>query len=152
MTRHAAPDHALKLGDLPKLIGYHIRLAQVAIFKDFDATLGSEQVTPGVYGVLTVIDANPGLKQTELAAAVQLDRSTVVTVIDKLEKRCVVERRPAPGDRRSNALFLTDAGKQMLSRLRPKVRQHETRLTEQLTTEERATLIRLLDKIFPEHR
>lgn len=143
---------ALKLGELPKLIGYHIRLAQVAIFKDFAAALGNEQVTPGLYGVLTVIGTNPGLKQTELAGAVQLDRSTVVTVIDKLEKRGLVERRQAEGDRRSNAIHLTADGTALLARIKPLVRQHEARLTEQLTDDERQTLTRLLGKIFPDHR
>lgn len=142
----------LKLGELPKLIGYHIRLAQVAIFRDFAAALGSEHVTPGLYGVLTVIETNPGLKQTELAGAVQLDRSTVVTVIDKLEKRGLVERRQAEGDRRSNAIHLTAEGKALLGRIKPLVRQHEARLTAQLSDDERQTLTGLLGKIFPEHR
>jgi hypothetical protein len=61
------------------------------------------EVTPGLFGVLVIIEANPDLKQSELARATHLDRSTVVTIIDNLERRGLVERRAALHDRRSNA-------------------------------------------------
>ncbi len=140
------------MGDLPELVGYQLRLTQIAIFRDFNATLGSFEITPGLYGVLEVIATNPGLKQTQLARAVQLDRSSVVSVIDKLESRGLVERRVVAADRRSNALELTAAGAALLARLRPLVAGHEERLAAGLSARERATLIELLGRIFPEHR
>ena len=102
-----APGAGIELGGLPQLVGYQLRLAQVAIFRDFNAALGEYDITPGLYGVLEVIAANPGLKQTQLARAVRLDRSSVVPVIDKLERRALVSRRVAAGDRRSNCLLYT---------------------------------------------
>lgn len=150
-TRKQAPTR-IRMGDLPELVGYQLRLTQIAIFRDFNATLGSFEITPGLYGVLEVIATNPGLKQTQLARAVQLDRSSVVSVIDKLESRGLVERRVVAADRRSNALELTAAGAALLARLRPLVAGHEERLAAGLSARERATLIELLGRIFPEHR
>jgi DNA-binding MarR family transcriptional regulator len=146
-----APDR-IELGLLSGLIGYQLRLAQIAIFRDFAESLGRHEITPGLFGVLVIIEANPGLKQTELARATHLDRSTVVTVIDNLEKRGLVERRAAAVDRRSNALQLTAEGTVLLRRLKRMVTEHEKRLAKNLSENEQASLVRLLQKIFPEHR
>ncbi|NMG74096.1 MarR family winged helix-turn-helix transcriptional regulator [Aromatoleum diolicum] len=142
----------LDYGMLPGLAGYQLRLAQIAIFRDFSEALGEYDVTPGLFGILVIIEANAGLKQTELARAAHLDRSTVVSVIDNLERRSLVERRAAENDRRSNSLVLTADGAALLKKLKRRVVDHEKRLVEHLTEEERGTLVTLLQKIFPEHR
>lgn len=149
-ARRARED--LELGILPGLIGYQLRLAQIAIFRDFANSLGEFDITPGLFGVLVIIDSNPGLKQAELARATHLDRSTVVLIIDNLERRGLVERRPAEGDRRSNALELTDEGRSLLKRLKRLVSEHEKRLTKNLSDAEQTSLVSLLQKIFPENR
>ena len=142
----------LQLGVLPDLIGYQLRMAQVALFKDFSQGPGVEDVSPGLFGVLVIIEANPDLKQSELARATHLDRSTVVTVIDNLEKRGLVERRVALHDRRSNAIRLTEAGAVLLKKLKRQVAAHEKRLLQNFSPEEHQTFIALLQKVFPEHR
>lgn len=142
----------LDFGVLPDLTGYQLRMAQIAIFRDFSESVGEFDVTPGLFGVLVIIGENPGLKQSELARAAHLDRSTVVSIIDNLERRDLVERRPAQNDRRSNALFLTRAGKKLLKPLKQRVADHEERLVHHLSEDEKATLVRLLKKIFPDHR
>ena len=153
MTRKKTLDEkGLDFGILPSLAGYQLRLAQIAIFRDFAQTLGEFDVTPGLFGVLVIIDANSGLKQSELARAAHLDRSTVVSVIDNLERRGLVERRAADNDRRSNALVLTPDGAALLKKLKRRVNEHEKRLVQHLTEDERQTLVTLLQRIFPEHR
>lgn len=137
---------------LPHLLGYHVRLAQIAVFRDFAAAFGALDITPTLFASLVLIDVNPGLKQTDLAQAIQLDRSTVVSVIDNLEGRGLVERKRAVDDRRSNALSLTRKGKALLTKLRPLVEAHEGRLRQNLDVDEQAELIRLLAKIFPQYR
>jgi DNA-binding MarR family transcriptional regulator len=138
------------LGVLPGLIGYQLRLAQRAIFADFAETVGEIGISPGLFGILVVIGENPGLTQQALANAAHLDRSTVVTVIDKLEDRGLVERRAA--DRRSNGLFLADKGVALLRALKRKVAQHERRVVENLSARERGQLVALLQRILPERR
>jgi DNA-binding MarR family transcriptional regulator len=127
-------------------------MVQVAIFKDFATAMGEYDITPGLFGALVVIEANPDLKQSELARAVQLDRSTVVTLLDNLERRKLVERRASPTDRRSNAVRLTAEGKALLRTLKRLVTAHEKRLSANLSEDERATLVTLLGKIFPDLR
>lgn len=143
---------AINYGLLPGLVGYQLRTAQIALFRDFSQGPGGEDVTPGLFGVLVIIEANPDLKQSDLARATQLDRSTVVTVIDNLVRRGLVERRVALHDRRSNAIRLTDAGTTLLRKLKRQVSLHEKRLLQNFSATERETLLALLQKVFPEHR
>ena len=138
------------LGVLPGLIGYQLRLAQRAIFTDFADAVGETDISPGLFGILVVIGENPGLTQQALANAAHLDRSTVVTVIDKLEDRGLVERRAA--DRRSNGLYLADTGAALLRSLKRKVAQHERRVVQNLSARERVQLVSLLQRILPERR
>jgi len=152
MKRPAATPKELSFGLLHGLVGYQLRLAQLALFRDFSEAFAEFEVTPGLFGALVIIDANPGLKQNELSRAINLDRSTVVAVVDKLERRQLVDRRVLPNDRRSNALWLTDAGSELLKQLKKHVAAHEKRLVRHLNAAERETLMHLLQKIFPEHR
>ena len=151
-TPDSSKKSAIDYGLLPGLVGYQLRMAQIALFRDFAQGPGGEDVTPGLFGVLVIIEANPDLKQSELARATHLDRSTVVTVIDNLERRGLVERRAALHDRRSNAIRLTDAGIALLRKLKRQVGQHEKRLLQNFSAAERETFLALLKKVFPEHR
>ena len=141
-----------KLGLLPGLLGYHLRLAQRAIFDDFAAAMGELDMSPGLFGMLVIIEANPGLKQTELANAARLDRSSLVPALDKLEARGLVARRASVEDRRVNGISLTAAGTALLKKLKQRVARHEKRLVSNLTAGERETLVALLQRILPAHR
>jgi DNA-binding MarR family transcriptional regulator len=134
-------------GMLTSLIGYHLRRAQIAVFQHFAATMGAAEITPGQFGVLTVIDTNPGLSQTQLGNALGIDRSTVVAVIDRLESRGLVVRAVSPSDRRSHALRLSDEGTRLLRRLEELVRSHEGHIARALSAEDKQLLIELLDRI-----
>ena len=139
--------NGVALGMLTELLGYHLRRAQVAVFQHFTQTTGAAEITPGQFGVLTVIDSNPGLSQTQLGNALGIDRSTVVAVIDRLESRGLVTRAVSPSDRRSHALRLSDEGTRLLRRLEELVRAHERHIARDLTAEEKQHLIELLDRI-----
>jgi DNA-binding MarR family transcriptional regulator len=145
-------DSPLAHGVLTDLVGFHLRQAQIAVFRDFAATMGALDLSPGLFAVLVLIDGNAGLKQSDLARAVHLDRSTVVSVVDNLERRGLVERQAVANDRRSNALRLTATGAALLKRAKRRVAEHEKRLARDLDAGDRATLVALLQRIFPEHR
>ena len=140
MTR----DAPLRPGALPGLLGYRLRLAQQAVFRDFAASVG--EVSPGRFGILLLIEANPGVTQSRLANAVHLDRSTMVGVIHTLQGRGLVERRRGE-DRRTNGLWLTRAGRGLVARLKKRIAAHERRIAARLTEAERAQLIVLLEKL-----
>lgn len=132
---------------LPGLIGYQLRLTQLAFFSDFAKSVDDTTMSPGRFGVLVLIGANSGLTQSRLAQATQLDRSTMVAVIDLLESRGLVERRATPMDRRSNALWLTDKGRKLLRLMKQRVKAHDDRLAASLGGEDPAKLIAMLTRL-----
>lgn len=134
-------------GVLEELAGYHLRRAQIAVFQDFGAAMGGLGVTPGQFGVLALIQANPGMSQSALGLAMGVDRSTVVSVIDRLEGRGLVERAPSATDGRSYALRLSAAGVRRFARALKRVRAHERRITRRLSAGERDQLVKLLRRV-----
>jgi DNA-binding MarR family transcriptional regulator len=131
-------------GVLPGLIGYRLRLAQQAVFRDFAASV--PELSPGRAGLLLLLEANPGVTQSRLAHAVNLDRSTMVGVVDALEDAGLVERRRGE-DRRTNGLWLTRAGRTTTAGLRRRIERHERRVASKLSAAERAVLVSLLRKL-----
>jgi len=142
MSRSAS----LKPGVLPRLLGYRLRRAQQAVFRDFASSVA--QVSPGRAGMLLLIESNPGVTQGSLAQAVGLDRSTMVGVIDALEDGGLIERRRGD-DRRTNGLWLTRVGRAFVARLRRRIELHERRVAAHLSAAERDTLLALLEKLAP---
>ena len=135
---------AINLGSLSRCVGFHLRLAQLAVFKDFERELGKIAVTPAVYSVLEVLQRNPGLTQSKLASAVRLDRSSVVPLLDKLGQRGLVERLASTTDRRHKHLYLTAAGMELLHQAIDRVTQHEQRVCKPFTAAEKQNLLELL--------
>jgi len=134
-------------GILPELLGYHLRHAQLAVFADFARSMAGIDLTPGQFGVLVRIAASPGLTQSALGRAVGIERSTVVAVIDRLEKRGLVVRGEAAGDRRANALSLSSEGLKLLREATRRVRRHERRIARGLSLAEVRLMIGLLRKV-----
>ncbi len=137
------------LGRLDQLLGYALRHAQVRVFQDFEAEMKELGLTPGQLGALFLIEANRGLSQSELGAALGIDRSSVVPLIDRLQKRGWVRRAARASDRRAHALELAPAGVALLARLLPRLEAHETRIADSLLPGERKRLFELLAKVAP---
>jgi len=140
-------DAPLDLGLLPGLLGFQLRRAQLAAFQHFAATVGQIGITPGWFGVLVIVANNEGLSQSRLARTLGIDGSTMVAIIDRLEGNRWIRRERAPADRRSHALYLTDAGKELLGRLIPQIAAHEAELARRLSAQDKQALLALLAKI-----
>src|SRR4051812_38915541 len=139
----------MDFGFLTELIGYQVRRAQVAVFQHFAESFKTLDLTPGQLGALVLIQANSGLSQSALGAALGVDRSTVVPLIDRLEARGLVVRAPSPKDRRSHALQLSPAGSDVLRQAEATVKAHEAVIAGRLSEAERRTLLALLSRIGP---
>lgn len=146
MAQRPGHDNGLDHGILPDLLGYQLRLAQITVFRDFERTVGALGISPGRVGVLVLVDSNPGITQSRLAEAVGLDRSTLVPVLDGLERRGLLERRQGT-DRRTNGLWLTTSGKRFLGQVKRRIVAHEQRLVSGLTAKERSQLVSLLNRL-----
>jgi DNA-binding MarR family transcriptional regulator len=146
-THGASCERAIDFGELPTYVGYQVRRAQAQLFAELEAALKAFDLTPGSFGVLTLIHANPGVTQGTLAAAFGVDKSTMSPVIVRLEQRGLVRREVLASDRRRHALFLAAEAKPTYRAARDKVRAVEASIAARLTTAEQRELARLLVKL-----
>jgi DNA-binding MarR family transcriptional regulator len=133
--------------ELPTYVGYLIRRTQTRIFGEFEATLADFDFTPGSFGVLTVVRANPGITQVVLAAAFGVDKSTMSPVVVRLEKRGLIRREVLSSDRRCHALYFERSAESSFVAAREKVRAFEAGIAARLTKGEQRELARLLGKL-----
>lgn len=127
-------------------------LSQVGIHasRRFAERIAAVDLNPPLFRVLNLVAAAEGRSQQAIAAAIEIPPSRMVALVDELEQRGLVERRPEPDDRRVRALFLTAKGKRCLQRGRKIATQHEQELTEGMSDTDRKRLVALLQKIVDE--
>jgi DNA-binding MarR family transcriptional regulator len=135
------------LGEGPERIGLRVTMVQLAVYADLTPRLNALGLTsPSRMTALFHIRANPGSSQSELAEFTGLSRASAVTMVDQLEQTGLVERRSG-ADARTNALFITPGGEEAVARATEETRINEELIFGTLSTEERTTLLRLLEKV-----
>jgi DNA-binding MarR family transcriptional regulator len=85
--------------------------------KRFDTSARVVGVTGPQWRVLAALNYRPGITQAVLAGLLDVEAITVGRMIDRLQKAGLVERRPAPADRRAWLLFITPAAEELLDQL-----------------------------------
>lgn len=135
------------LGDLDGQIGFLLRLAQVAVFKDLIKVLKPLDLRPTDFSVLVVIGETPGLKQQQLGEALNIQRSNLVTILDQLQDRGLVQRGAVEGDRRSHALSLTLEGADLLTKAKGAHKRHVRAIALVLQRVDRSILVEGLTRL-----
>lgn len=118
----------INYGVLDNSIGYLLRRAQIKVFQEFNHFFDALDMKPAQFSALEVIHHNPGLRQSALANALNIQRTNMVGMLDILQERGLVDRKPSPNDRRSHALHLTTKGEKLLKHLHMQFHTHEDRL------------------------
>jgi DNA-binding MarR family transcriptional regulator len=124
--------------------GFLLRRAHqisAAVFEDECKGLG---LTPAQFGVLTVLQAHPGLGQSSLARALGFDKVTVLRVLRGLQARGLVTRCPAETNRRNMVVALTAAGEDVLAQAQKPAEKAYKRLMAPLGREQQEQLLELL--------
>jgi DNA-binding MarR family transcriptional regulator len=101
-------------------------------------------LTPVQYAALVAIQTHPGIDATRLSATIAFDRSTLGSVIERIEAKGLVERKPSPDDKRIKLLHLTRSGAALLREIVPAVDRAQARMLEPLKPGDRKTLMALL--------
>ena len=110
------------------------------------AALGSVGLTPPLFAVLNYLRANDAPIQQQLGSAMGIDPSTMVSLVDQLERDGLAERRLHPRDRRAREILLTPKGRQVLERARELAEEVEGIVLQGLSPVERRRLMTLLRK------
>jgi DNA-binding MarR family transcriptional regulator len=151
-TRPAAGKAAarpLSVGILPNLLGYNVRRAEIALWRDFSRTVGSGEIRPALFSLMILVEANPGVAQIDIANQLDIDKATVVGLVKRLQRRKNLVARVSSVDKRRQGLFLTARGLRELERLREEMLEHETRFTRLFSAAELSQLMALLRRIHP---
>jgi DNA-binding MarR family transcriptional regulator len=139
---------------LQTLLGYNARRAALHIIELFLQRMAVYGLRPVDFSVLSVIAHNPGVTSRQLCTCLDLQPPNFVATLANLEKRNLVQRQPHPSDKRAMALCLTASGQQLMQQAEQTAQTLEIDASARLSGSERATLIRLLQKIYlnPPHR
>jgi DNA-binding MarR family transcriptional regulator len=121
-----------------------------AIEADLDAT---DAIPLSWYDVLLELQAEPeGLRMQDLGDRAVLSRTRVSRLVDELEARGLVQRRPDPTDKRATLASITPAGRTAFTATAPvylaKIDEHFSR---HLTAREREVVTRALTKVVDAH-
>jgi len=122
----------------------HHRSARFSVDALRDAGLGLSGMHAGALAMIA--EAGP-LPQNAVGAALGKDRTTMVSVIDELERAGLVERRRNPADRRAYALEVTAEGHTWLERADAALSEVEEDLLRGLDAEEREALRGMLQRV-----
>ena len=127
--------------------GYLFRRMQQIAVALFIEECKAFELTPVQYAALIAIHTHPGIDATRLSAVIAFDRSTLGSVIERLETRSYIERRPASDDKRVKLLYLTRSGAALLRDVMPLVDRAQERMLSPLKPAERKTLLALLTQL-----
>ena len=136
----------LMFAELDGLLGYQLRRAQGAMHRDFMAAVSDFGLTQKQAAALWLIQANGGVSQVEVAAALGMDRATMMAVTDRLEDRGFVTRKRSQSDRRCQELYLTPSGQSTLRKCKSRIAEHEEKFRAMFTAPELAALLGALKK------
>jgi DNA-binding MarR family transcriptional regulator len=127
--------------------GYLFRRMQQIAVAIFVEECKAYDLTPVQYAALVAIRTHPGIDATRLSAVIAFDRSTLGNVIERLEAKQLIERKPSREDRRVKLLYLTRAGVALLSDIMPSVDRAQARMLQPLKPADRKTLMALLTQL-----
>lgn len=133
---------------LETLLGYNARRAALAAITVFLEEMAPFRLKPVEFSVLSVIAHNPGVTSRQLCSALGILPPNLVGLVNELEKREVIARKPHPRDGRAMGLHLTPSGQKLVRDAERKAAELEANIGARLSPSELRTLIALLKKIY----
>jgi DNA-binding MarR family transcriptional regulator len=142
----AAP--GLDASYLESLLGYNARRAALAVIDVFLREMAPHELRPVDFSVLSLVAHNPGCTSRQLCAALGILPPNLVGIVNMLQQRGVIERRPHPHDGRAMGLHLTASGQRLIREAERTATQLEAEVAGRLSPAEQRTLLRLLRKVY----
>ncbi|MFI7038302.1 MarR family winged helix-turn-helix transcriptional regulator [Microbispora rosea] len=96
------------------------------------------------YAVLLRLDERPMRTQAALAESIGADKTRIISVLDDLQRRGLIERSPDPADRRVRLLSITPEGRRLRDAAQAGIRRMEERLLSRLSDDDKEAFVRVL--------
>ncbi len=146
-NRKKKQQDSIELAPLPDYLGYQIRQAQTSVFRDIEKKMKTIGVSPGEFGLLTIVKANPGVNQKALTQLYGLDKSTLSYAVNRLIDRQWISSKRDPDDGRYFGLWLTKVGMIKAGRATAYIEAQEDLMDTVLNKGERQQLLSMLVRI-----
>jgi DNA-binding MarR family transcriptional regulator len=137
----------MKTADMYKQPGHLIRRAHQFSTAVFMEEAKSVALTPVQFSALIVISDRPGVDAKRVSDLIFFDPSTIGNVLDRLEKRGLIVRKPGLEDRRTKRLFLTAAGAAVIQKIIRRIPEISKRILAPLSARERRLFVSLLSRL-----
>jgi len=122
--------------------GYLLRRTSVVAMARLAKHLKALHLSPTEASVLTVIDANPNGKQSEIGRLLDIASANMAPLISRLAKRGLIERQRVDG--RSHGLVLSRSGRTLTARVKKTIAEHEERLVCKIPAAQRRSFLAAL--------
>jgi DNA-binding MarR family transcriptional regulator len=146
-TAALTEDNDEDIGGIADIVGFHIRLAHVAVYRHFTETFADLELTQKQVSVLWLVDDHPGISQIAVGRLLRMDRATTMTIVNRLQERDYLRRERSESDGRKQALFLTDEGRGALTGAKDCIAEHEAWLKSRFSADEVKNLVEMLTRI-----
>lgn len=133
---------------LETLLGYNARRAALAVIEVFMQRMAPYDMRVVDFSVASLIAHNPGITSRQLCSTLGILPPNLVGLVNALEKRGLIVRRPHPSDGRATGLHATPEGEALMRSAESTAFDLESEVAARLTTTEHKTLIRLLQKVY----
>jgi DNA-binding MarR family transcriptional regulator len=140
-------EHRSGISELDERIPFLLAQLGAYVSSDFQHRLAPIGADPRTYAVLLALASADGQSQRQLSERLGIHRNAMVTVIDNLEQRGLAKRLTHPEDRRAVAVTLTAKARRLLPALHDQGRDLEDEIAAPLSSKERTTLRRLLQRV-----
>ncbi|WP_428688314.1 MarR family winged helix-turn-helix transcriptional regulator [Roseibium sp.] len=132
---------------LRSLHGYQMKRTFNVIQSDLARTLKPFDLRMLTFTALVLIIDNPGLRQSQLAEAMDIERPNLVVIVDELERRDLIIRDRLPNDRRAYALKATLAGRHLCEKAVAAVTAHEKLLLKGISPDALEVAVKVMQMI-----
>jgi len=122
------------------------RVLQIAL-DIYNEETGEGALSQRQYAVLSALDGNEGLSQTDLVRATGIDRSTLAELVSRMLAKDLIVRQRSATDARANLVQLADAGRAALNEMQPRVLAADERILGLLSPPKRDSFVKLLRKL-----
>jgi MarR family transcriptional regulator, temperature-dependent positive regulator of motility len=141
MAKSKSPEKSKKgLPALDKSPSHLLHRALQLALDLYAEELGDAGVTQRQYAVLAAVEAHEGLTQTDLVRITGIDRSTLADMAARMITKGLLERQRSASDARANAVSLTEAGREALALVKPRMAAADARLLALLGAARRVAL------------
>lgn len=130
-----------------KCINFLLTIAQHEVFLTFSESLSHFGITPGQYGVLACLWKNDTLTPKEIATILRVENSTISGVLDRMQKRGLIDRVLNPDNRRSIRVKATKEGLALKKPVQKKIEELNEQVLRNFSPKEREQMILFLNRI-----